>query len=101
MLSVGVKIEYAGRRAMGDEEVQFVGDAVPNDLFPVEWILEGVPYEVRRVRRTEYPHAFDLHHFMLQVNAALFELVDQLFSAELHSERSTGQGYLARYCSLR
>jgi hypothetical protein len=57
---------------------------VPNHLFPLQVVLKGVPHEVGTVGRTEYAHAFDLHHLVLQVYAALFQLSHDLVLAELY-----------------
>jgi hypothetical protein len=98
---MGVEVEDTGGGTVGDEQVQLVWDAVPDDLFPIKWVLECVSNEIGSVGRSENAYALNLHKLVLQVNAALLELVNQLISAELFKGEGTEQGYLSRYCTLR
>jgi hypothetical protein len=69
---------------------------VPYCLFHRLGVLEGIPDEVRTVRRAKDSDPLDLDHLMLQVDASLLELGDDLFSGQLNNEGHTEHGYLAR-----
>lgn len=97
----GVEVEDTSGRAVGDEQVQLIGNTVPDDLFSIQWILESISHEIGSVWRSEDAYSLNLHHLVFQVNRALLEFVDQLVSAELHRGESTEHGYLSRYCILR
>jgi hypothetical protein len=74
MLATSGLIEDAQWRAVRDQQIDLLRNAVPNDLLILLIILESVSHVVRAVGRPEYANTFDLHKLVLEVNTTFSQL---------------------------
>jgi len=66
-----ILVQYSIGRTMCNKNINISRNNVPNNLFTIQSILEGITDKIRCIGWSKYLDSFDLYHLMFQVDAPL------------------------------